>query len=73
LVESHIDSSEPNAILYLQNDDNIVGSRESGLFTHEEIHSELVTDDNQEDIENQSPSEYHTAQSSRYSDYHSAE
>ncbi|XP_060602886.1 serine/threonine-protein kinase haspin-like [Ruditapes philippinarum] len=54
LVESHIDSSETNAILYLQND-------------------ELVTDDNQEEIEYVSRSEYHTAHSSRYSDYHSAE
>jgi hypothetical protein len=54
LVESHIDSSETNAILYLQND-------------------ELVTDDNQEEIEYVSRSEYHNAHSSRYSDYHSAE
>ncbi|XP_060596119.1 uncharacterized protein LOC132750191 [Ruditapes philippinarum] len=73
LDESHIDSSESNATLYLINDDNSVESQQSGLSTHEEENSELVTDESRGETGNESRSVYHTAQSSRHSDYHSAE
>ncbi|XP_045188775.2 uncharacterized protein LOC123546503 [Mercenaria mercenaria] len=76
LDNSHIDSSGSNCTLYMLNDENSVESRQSGsmgLSVHEEEECEEDSEEGDSLSKSECKSAYHTAHSSRQSDYHTAE